>query len=72
MNAPHHSPHFHAYYQNAVAVYSINPVELLAGEIPRRQSRLVEAWVELHQKELAADWDRLQAGRGALPIDPLR
>jgi len=25
--APHHAPHFHAYYQDEVAVYSINPVE---------------------------------------------
>jgi len=22
---PHHLPHFHAYYQNDVAVYGINP-----------------------------------------------
>lgn len=72
VNARHHTAHFHAYYQNAVVVYSIDPVEILAGEIPRKQARLVEAWAELHQKELAADWNRLQAGRGALPIDPLR
>ena len=50
MNAPHHLPHFHAYYQDDVAVFSIDPVELVAGEMPRRQIRLVEAWVELHQK----------------------
>ena len=71
VNAPHRLPHFHAYYQNAVAVYSIDPVELVAGEIPRRQSRLVEAWAELHQEELRADWERLQSGQGALPITPL-
>lgn len=28
MNAPHHLPHFHAYYQDDVAVFSIDPVEL--------------------------------------------
>jgi hypothetical protein len=53
-------------------VFSINPVELIAGELPRTQRRLVEAWAELHGEELKADWDRLQAGRPALPIAPLQ
>lgn len=70
--APHHTPHFHAYYQDAVAVYNIAPVELIAGTLPRRQQRLVEAWAELHQTELTADWERLQAGQRPLPIEPLR
>ena len=48
----HHSPHFHAYYQNYAAAFSIDPVELLAGELPLRQIRFVIAWAELHQNEL--------------------
>jgi uncharacterized protein DUF4160 len=68
----HHVPHFHAYYQNEVAIYGIDPVELLSGSLPRRQQRLVEAWAELHQGELLADWRRLQAGQRPLPIDPLK
>ncbi|TMA56178.1 MAG: DUF4160 domain-containing protein [Deltaproteobacteria bacterium] len=40
--------------------------------LPRRQRRLVEAWGELHQEELMADWDRLQAGRPPQPIEPLQ
>ena len=70
-HVPHHTSHFHAYYQNEVAVYSIDPIELIAGSLPRRQQRLVEAWAELHQSELLADWERLQAGQGPLPIAPL-
>ena len=70
--APHHAAHFHAYYQDQVAVYTIDPVELIAGSLPRRQQRLVEAWAELHQAELAADWERLQQGRRPVPIEPLR
>lgn len=71
-NAPHHAPHFHAYYQDDVAIYGIEPVELLAGKLSRRQQRLVEAWAELHQAELLADWQRLQAGQRPLPIEPLK
>jgi hypothetical protein len=72
VGGPHHRPHFHAYYQDEVAIFGIDPVDLLAGKLPRRQWRLVEAWAELHQEELMADWDRLQAGRPPQPIDPLK
>lgn len=69
---PHHLPHFHAYYQDEVAVFAIEPVELLAGSFPRRHRRLVEAWAELHQAELHQDWERLQSGQRPFRIDPLR
>ena len=68
---PHHLPHFDAYYQDEVAVIGLDPIELIAGSLPRRQLRLVEAWAELHQLELVADWNRLQAGQRPIPIDPL-
>ena len=70
--APHHSAHFHAYYQDNVGIFTLRPVELIAGSLPTRQRRLVEAWAELHQTELDAGWNRLQAGRKPAPIDPLR
>lgn len=70
--APHHLPHFHAYYQEDVAIIGIDPVELLAGTIPRRQRRLVEAWAELHQDDLLTNWDLLQGGHPPAKIPPLR
>ena len=27
-NAPHHVPHLHAYYQDADAIYGIDPIDL--------------------------------------------
>ena len=70
--ASHHEPHFHAYYQDDVAIYGIETLEPIAGSLPRRQQRLVEAWAELHQEELLVDWQRLQKGREPNPIDPLK
>ena len=32
--APHHRPHFHAYYQENVGVYAIDTIELIAGQLP--------------------------------------
>jgi len=71
LEAPHHAPHFHAYYQDHVGIYGIDPVEFIVGTLPKRQQRLVEAWAELHQAELLADWQRLQQGKKPVPIKPL-
>jgi Domain of unknown function (DUF4160) len=70
--SPHHAAHFHAYCQDEVGIFTIDPIELIAGSLPRRQRRLVEAWAELHQAELIADWQRLQEGRSPAPIEPLK
>jgi len=71
VGAPHHIPHFHD-YQEDVGIFSIDPVEQIAGSLPKRQRRLVEAWAELHQQELMADWETLQRGRTPEAIEPLR
>jgi Domain of unknown function (DUF4160) len=68
---PHHRPHLHAFYQDDVGIVAIDVIECIGGELPRRQLRLVEAWVELHQAELQAAWDRLQEGRLPGKIEPL-
>ena len=69
---PHHTPHFHAYFQDQVAVYDIDKIELLAGALPRRQERLVLAWAELHRQELIDAWRTLQQGRSPAKIEPLK
>lgn len=68
----HSLAHFHAYYQEHVAVFSISPVALLSGTLPRRQQRLVEAWAELHEEELVDDWNLLHDGERPSPISPLQ
>ena len=72
VGAPHHSPHFHAYYQNHVAIYRIDTLDLMNGSLPRTQMRLVEAWAELHQGELLENWERLQTGQLPYKISPLK
>ena len=47
--SPHYRPHVHAFYQDDVGVFAIESVELIGGELSRRQRRLVEAWAEIHQ-----------------------
>jgi hypothetical protein len=68
----HHKEHFHAYYEDKVGIYGIDPIERFAGELPSRQERLVLAWAELHQHELQTNWETLQEGRPPSKIEPLR
>jgi len=68
----HHRPHFHAIYAGVAAVFALDPIELLAGNIPTRQRRFVEAWAELHLEELLVDWDLLQEGEMTKRIEPLK
>lgn len=65
---PHHVPHFHAYHQNQVAVFGISPIKVIAGDLPTRSRRLVEAWAGLHHDELLVDWKRLQAANARCPL----
>jgi len=69
---PHHHPHFHAQYQGDMAVYRIQPLELVAGSLPHRQRRLVEAWAELHRDELLCDWNLIMLNKSPDSIEPLR
>jgi hypothetical protein len=67
----HHVPHFHATFQGATGIFAINPVVLIAGELPSREQRLVEAWAGLHGNDLLAGWEALQAGRRPKKIAPV-
>ena len=71
IGGPHHMPHFHAYYQDDVGIFSLSPITLMSGQLPTRQRRLVEAWAELRQAELLQDWQLLQDGRQPFAIKPL-
>ncbi len=67
----HHRPHFHITYQGVTISYSIEPIEPIRGELPTKQRRFIEAWVELHQAELLENWQRLSKGQVPKKISPL-
>ncbi|MFP4500669.1 MAG: DUF4160 domain-containing protein [Candidatus Hydrogenedentota bacterium] len=67
----HNPPHFHVYYNEYKASFDIESLEMIQGEIPRKQRRLVEAWAELHQDELRANWQLAMSGEPLYKIEPL-
>ncbi len=68
----HHSPHVHIRYQSNRASIAIEDGTLLAGELPDRQLRMVQVWIDLHREELLADWELAKDGIEPFRIDPLK
>lgn len=71
VNERHNLPHIHAEYQDYEAVISFDG-ELIEGDFPRKKLKLIEAWIEIHADELAANWKLLSDGKEAFKIEPLR
>lgn len=70
-NQSHHLPHLHARFAEFEASVDLADGEVLAGDLPRKQLRLVQAWIELHRDELLADWALAVSGRKPYRIEPL-
>jgi len=72
LNNKHHNlPHIHAKYAEFEASIGIDEGEILAGKLPRKQLRLVQAWIELHRDELLANWEIATLGENPYKIKPL-
>lgn len=67
----HNLPHLHARYAEFEASIGLHDGEILAGELPRKQLRLVQAWIELHRDELMANGELTVNGEHPYKIDPL-
>ena len=52
----HHLPHIHVRYNEFKASIAIPSGDVLEGSLPVRQMKLIQAWIELHQDDLMADW----------------
>ena len=53
----HGVPHFHAIYGEYNAVFNIQTLEMLEGDLPLRAQRLVTEWSTQYQQELLRMWN---------------
>jgi hypothetical protein len=67
----HHKPHLHAIYGNYEIVVTVDG-EILEGDFPKKQTKLLEAWIAIHEDELKANWELLSEGDGYFKIEPLK
>ena len=50
------------------ATVDIRTCEIMTGDLPSRQTKLVLAWAELHQDELMANWKLVTNGENPFKI----
>ena len=46
--------------------------EVLEGEMPSKQLKMLEGWMAIHEDELVANWKMLSEGEGFFKIEPLK
>ncbi len=68
----HQMPHIHVKYQEQEAVLAIPGGEVVEGELKSNKLKLVQAWIEIHQDELMANWKLASEGQSIFKIDPLK
>jgi len=54
----HGIPHFHAIYGEYNAVFSIETLDMMEGDLPPRAHRLVREWATQYERELLEMWNR--------------
>lgn len=71
-NRRHNLPHIHVRYQGEEAVLNIDDGSVIDGNLPRKQIRMVQAWIEIHKEELLVDWELAVNGEEPFRIAPLQ
>jgi hypothetical protein len=71
-NQQHSLPHIHVKYQEMEAILGIPEGQILEGTMPGNKLKLVEAWIEIHRKELIANWNLAVNGEQVFKIEPLK
>lgn len=64
----HPPPHFHARLAEREDRVQIDPVNVINGDLPRRQRRLVLEWAARHRAALSEAWRAAQERRPLPPI----
>lgn len=61
--ADHPPPHFHAVYGEHVGLFSIQSIEMIEGDLPKRAEKLVKEWALINRDELQKMWDTQEFNR---------
>ena len=67
----HSPPHFHAIYGDYEAVFDINSLEIIAGNIPNRAKMLIIEWTLQNRDKLVKNWEKAGKPESLDKINPL-
>lgn len=69
-NVHHNKPHIHIKYGEYNAVVGVDG-ELISGELPGRQLKIIVGWLALYEEEVYAAWNKAVQGLHYDKIEPL-
>ena len=52
----HLPPHFHAIYNEYNAIFDLNTLEMIQGDLPPKAMKLVKEWAEEYKVDLEKIW----------------
>ena len=65
----HNKSHIHVKYAEFQASYDLDG-NLLAGNLPAKQAKIVEGWIALREEELKEAWNKIVKGENFGKIEP--
>lgn len=66
----HHIPHIHIDYAEYSCIFDFDG-NIIKGNIPKKQEKLVQAWIEIHKCELQELWKLAKDKKRIFKIKPL-
>lgn len=70
--ADHMPPHFHATYGGDEVYISIRELEVIEGDLPSKQLKMVLGWAAIRQDQLMENWELAVRKQELFAIEPLR
>lgn len=67
----HHKEHIHINYNEYEAIYDMQGI-MIRGNLPKKQRKMVEAWITIHEIELIALWKEINESGEYFKIEPLK
>lgn len=64
-------PHFHVKYNEYKAIFTIEDLQMIEGNLPKRVVSLVLEWAFAHREELLEDWNLAVENKPLKTIKPL-
>jgi len=69
-NAKHKTPHIHAAFGEDELVVDFEG-NILAGKMPSKKEKIIQAWLAIHEDELKASWKALTENGEVIKIKGL-
>ena len=57
LGSEHNPPHIHVVYGEYTALFDIQTIKMLEGDLPIRAEAMVKEWLNLHKEELMEIWN---------------